>query len=143
MFPILTYTILLLCVICRKRNDYYKSNFYINCVLFILTQVTSWASYSFIADRWYIPLLRATDNSSPAVIGAPWSPDPSDTTSHSFLSRLACSPKDPVMTVRAFAGPLGPSKVLTLVSKGFEDTSFHSVTHLCLNTQLVCQHVEL
>lgn len=64
----------------------------------------------YLEDRWYIPLLRATDNSSPAVIGDPWSPDPSDTTSHSFLSRLACSPKDPVMTVRAFAGPLGPSK---------------------------------
>nr|XP_006640220.1 PREDICTED: ankyrin repeat and LEM domain-containing protein 2 [Lepisosteus oculatus]XP_015221419.1 PREDICTED: ankyrin repeat and LEM domain-containing protein 2 [Lepisosteus oculatus]XP_015221420.1 PREDICTED: ankyrin repeat and LEM domain-containing protein 2 [Lepisosteus oculatus]XP_015221421.1 PREDICTED: ankyrin repeat and LEM domain-containing protein 2 [Lepisosteus oculatus] len=64
----------------------------------------------YLEDRCYIPLLRATDNSSQPVIGAPWSPEPSDTVHHSFVSDLTQSPRDPVMAVRAFAGPLSPSK---------------------------------
>ncbi|MBN3311661.1 ANKL2 protein, partial [Atractosteus spatula] len=64
----------------------------------------------YLEDRCYIPLLRATDNSSQPVIGAPWSPEPSDTVHHSFVSDLTRSPRDPVMAVRAFAGPLSPSK---------------------------------
>uniref|UniRef100_A0A673HIA6 Ankyrin repeat and LEM domain-containing protein 2 n=1 Tax=Sinocyclocheilus rhinocerous TaxID=307959 RepID=A0A673HIA6_9TELE len=60
----------------------------------------------YLEDRLYIPLLRATDNSSQPVIGAPWSPEPMENQS----PRLPRSPKDPVMAVRAFAGPLSPSK---------------------------------
>uniref|UniRef100_A0A672T328 Ankyrin repeat and LEM domain-containing protein 2 n=1 Tax=Sinocyclocheilus grahami TaxID=75366 RepID=A0A672T328_SINGR len=60
----------------------------------------------YLEDRLYIPLLRATDNSSQPVIGAPWSPEPMENQS----LRLPRSPKDPVMAVRAFAGPLNPSK---------------------------------
>uniref|UniRef100_A0A671S8E2 Ankyrin repeat and LEM domain-containing protein 2 n=1 Tax=Sinocyclocheilus anshuiensis TaxID=1608454 RepID=A0A671S8E2_9TELE len=60
----------------------------------------------YLEDRLYIPLLRATDNSSQPVIGAPWSPEPMENQS----PRLPRSPKDPVMAVRAFAGPLNPSK---------------------------------
>ncbi|KAI4873796.1 hypothetical protein NFI96_017982 [Prochilodus magdalenae] len=56
--------------------------------------------------RFYVPLLRAADNSSQPVIGAPWSPEPMENRS----PRLPRSPMDPVMTVRAFAGPLSPSK---------------------------------
>ncbi|XP_051978817.1 ankyrin repeat and LEM domain-containing protein 2 [Xyrauchen texanus] len=60
----------------------------------------------YLEDRLYIPLLRATDNSSQPVIGAPWSPEPMENLS----TRLPRSPKDPVMAVRAYAGPLSPSK---------------------------------
>uniref|UniRef100_A0A8C2K9V5 Ankyrin repeat and LEM domain-containing protein 2 n=1 Tax=Cyprinus carpio TaxID=7962 RepID=A0A8C2K9V5_CYPCA len=60
----------------------------------------------YLEDRLYIPLLRATDNSSQPVIGAPWSPEPMENLS----PRLPRSPKNPVMAVRAFAGPLSPSK---------------------------------
>ncbi|XP_056602066.1 ankyrin repeat and LEM domain-containing protein 2 isoform X2 [Triplophysa dalaica] len=60
----------------------------------------------YLEDRLYIPLLRATDNSSQPVIGAPWSPEPMENLS----PRLPRSPKDPIMAVRAFAGPLSPSK---------------------------------
>lgn len=60
----------------------------------------------YLEERLYIPLLRATDNSSQAVIGAPWSPEPME----SLSPWLPRSPKDPVMAVRAFAGPLSPSK---------------------------------
>ncbi|KAI7813234.1 ankyrin repeat and LEM domain-containing protein 2 [Triplophysa rosa] len=59
----------------------------------------------YLEDRLYIPLLRATDNSSQPVIGAPWSPEPMENLSP-WLPR---SPMDPIMAVRAFAGPLSPS----------------------------------
>ncbi|KAK3539260.1 hypothetical protein QTP86_032546 [Hemibagrus guttatus] len=58
------------------------------------------------SDRCYVPLLRAADNSAQPVIGAPWSPEPMENLS----PLLPRSPREPVMTVRAFAGPLSPSK---------------------------------
>ncbi|MBN3298920.1 ankyrin repeat and LEM domain-containing protein 2 [Amia ocellicauda] len=64
----------------------------------------------YLEDRYYIPLLRAADNSSQPVIGTPWSPDPSETLPHLHVQRFTGSPKDPIMAVRAFAGPLSPSK---------------------------------
>ncbi|XP_061116885.1 ankyrin repeat and LEM domain-containing protein 2 isoform X2 [Conger conger] len=81
-------------VICERKNK---------------TQEVKQKIMDYMEDRVYIPLLRATDNSSQPVIGAPWSPEPMDAASHSF-PRLTGSPKDPVMAVRAFAGPLSPSK---------------------------------
>lgn len=62
-----------------------------------------------LSDRCYIPLLRATDNSSQPVIGALWSPESSERLS--LLHQPGRSPIDPVMAVSAFAGPLSPSKV--------------------------------
>ncbi|XP_043916604.1 ankyrin repeat and LEM domain-containing protein 2 [Protopterus annectens] len=64
----------------------------------------------YLQDRCYIPLLRAEDNSVAPVIGTPWSPDPCDTMSFVTGHRHLGSPKDPVLAVRAFAGPLSPSK---------------------------------
>ncbi|XP_037337236.2 ankyrin repeat and LEM domain-containing protein 2 [Pungitius pungitius] len=62
----------------------------------------------YLEDRCYIPLLRATDNTSQPIIGGLWSPESSE--SLSLTQRQARSPMDPVMTVAAFAGPLSPSK---------------------------------
>uniref|UniRef100_I3JYL5 Ankyrin repeat and LEM domain-containing protein 2 n=1 Tax=Oreochromis niloticus TaxID=8128 RepID=I3JYL5_ORENI len=62
----------------------------------------------YLEDRCYIPLLRATDNTSQPIIGAPWSPESSE--SLSLIQRHTRSPKDPMMAVTAFAGPLSPSK---------------------------------
>uniref|UniRef100_A0A3Q1K0T6 LEM domain-containing protein n=1 Tax=Anabas testudineus TaxID=64144 RepID=A0A3Q1K0T6_ANATE len=62
----------------------------------------------YLEDRCYIPLLRAADNTSQPIIGAPWSPESSE--SLSLIQRHTKSPMDPVMTVTAFAGPLSPSK---------------------------------
>lgn len=55
-----------------------------------------------------MPLLRAEDTSSP-VIGELWSSDQKAETSNADHYRS--SPRDPVMTLRAFVGPLSPSKV--------------------------------
>ncbi|KAJ3604670.1 hypothetical protein NHX12_029410 [Muraenolepis orangiensis] len=63
----------------------------------------------YLEDRCYIRLLRATDNMSQPIIGDPWSPEPSSF-SHSLSPRHPRSPMDPLMTVKAFAGPLSPSK---------------------------------
>ncbi|XP_041757240.1 ankyrin repeat and LEM domain-containing protein 2-like isoform X1 [Coregonus clupeaformis] len=82
-------------VICERKNK---------------TQEVKQKICDYLEDRCYIPLLRATDNSSQPVIGAPWSPEPSETLPHSLAPRLTRSPMDPVMAVRAFAGPLSPSK---------------------------------
>lgn len=54
-----------------------------------------------------MPLLRAEDTSP--VIGELWSSDQKAETSNADHYRS--SPRDPVMTLRAFVGPLSPSKV--------------------------------
>ncbi|XP_059192617.1 ankyrin repeat and LEM domain-containing protein 2 [Centropristis striata] len=61
----------------------------------------------YLEDRCFIPLLRATDNTSQPVIGGLWSPESSESFS---LIEHRRSPMDPMMTVTAFAGPLSPSK---------------------------------
>uniref|UniRef100_A0A8C2Z4J1 Ankyrin repeat and LEM domain containing 2 n=1 Tax=Cyclopterus lumpus TaxID=8103 RepID=A0A8C2Z4J1_CYCLU len=62
----------------------------------------------YLEDRCYIPLLRATDNTSQPIIGGLWSPESSE--SLLLTQRHTRSPMDPVMAVTAFAGPLSPSK---------------------------------
>ncbi|KAM9393133.1 ankyrin repeat and LEM domain-containing protein 2 [Pholidichthys leucotaenia] len=80
-------------LICSRRNK---------------TQEVKQKISKYLEDRCFIPLLRATDNTSHPIIGAPWSPECPES-----LSLIQChvrSPKDPMMTVTAFAGPLSPSK---------------------------------
>lgn len=86
-----------------------------------------------VLDRCYIPLLRATDNSSQPIIGAPWSPEPSESFAHSLSPRHGRSPMDPLMTVKAFAGPLSPSKVRLCKHNRFHYNYLHS---LLLNLDL-------
>ncbi|XP_017270057.1 ankyrin repeat and LEM domain-containing protein 2 [Kryptolebias marmoratus] len=62
----------------------------------------------YLEDRCYVPLLRATDNTSQPIIGATWSPESSE--SLSLIQQHTRSPIDPLLTVTAFAGPLSPSK---------------------------------
>ncbi|KAH1180251.1 ankyrin repeat and LEM domain-containing protein 2 isoform X1 [Mauremys mutica] len=64
----------------------------------------------YLKGRYYVPLLRAEGNSSAPVIGAPWSPDQSDDNPLTAVPKHSGSPKDPVLSVRAFAGPMTPSK---------------------------------
>ncbi|XP_030316155.1 ankyrin repeat and LEM domain-containing protein 2 isoform X1 [Calypte anna] len=64
----------------------------------------------YLKGQYYVPLLRAEDNSSAPVIGAPWSPDQTDESPQRTLSKYPGSPKDPVLSLRAFAGPMSPSK---------------------------------
>ncbi|NXX79866.1 ANKL2 protein, partial [Urocolius indicus] len=64
----------------------------------------------YLQGQYYVPLLKAEDNSSAPVIGAPWSPDHTDDSPQRALSKYPGSPKDPVLSIRAFAGPMSPSK---------------------------------
>ncbi|KAG8455961.1 hypothetical protein GDO86_001957 [Hymenochirus boettgeri] len=61
----------------------------------------------YLKGHYYVPLLRAEDNVSSPVIGTPWSPEQPDIIS---TARFSGSPKDPLLAVRAFAGPMSPSK---------------------------------
>ncbi|XP_010602543.1 ankyrin repeat and LEM domain-containing protein 2 isoform X2 [Fukomys damarensis] len=61
----------------------------------------------YLQGHYYVPLLRADDTSSP-VIGELWSPDQSAEASPA--DHCGANPRDPVRTVRAFAGPLSPAK---------------------------------
>nr|XP_012603080.1 ankyrin repeat and LEM domain-containing protein 2 isoform X1 [Microcebus murinus] len=61
----------------------------------------------YLKGHYYVPLLRAEDTSSP-VIGELWSSDQAAQSSPG--GRCGGSPRDPVLTLRAFAGPLSPSK---------------------------------
>lgn len=72
------------------------------------TQAVKQKITDYLEDRCYIPLLRATDNTSQPIIGGLWSPESSE--SLLLTQRNTRSPMDPVMTVTAFAGPLSPSK---------------------------------
>ncbi|CAH6778696.1 ankyrin repeat and LEM domain-containing protein 2 isoform X2 [Phodopus roborovskii] len=60
----------------------------------------------YLMGHYYVPLLRAEDSSP--VIGELWSSDQRAEASNADHSRS--SPRDPVMTLRAFVGPLSPSK---------------------------------
>ncbi|XP_062487495.1 ankyrin repeat and LEM domain-containing protein 2 isoform X2 [Pezoporus occidentalis] len=64
----------------------------------------------YLKGQYYVPLLRADDNSSAPVIGAPWSPDQIDDSPQRTLPKYMGSPKDPVLSIRAYAGPMSPSK---------------------------------
>ncbi|XP_068419361.1 ankyrin repeat and LEM domain-containing protein 2 isoform X1 [Eschrichtius robustus] len=61
----------------------------------------------YLKGHYYVPLLRAEDTSSP-VIGELWSSDHTGEVSH--IGHSGGGPRDPVLTLRAFAGPLSPSK---------------------------------
>ncbi|KAI5166321.1 ankyrin repeat and LEM domain-containing protein 2 [Manis pentadactyla] len=61
----------------------------------------------YLKGHYYVPLLRAEDTSSP-VIGELWSSDQTAEASH--MGHSGGGPRDPVLTLRAFAGPLSPSK---------------------------------
>lgn len=67
----------------------------------------------FVTDRFYVPLLRAADNTLPPVIGAPWCPGSLESCDRFYgPDRMMDSPKNPIKSIKAFVGPLNSSKVL-------------------------------
>ncbi|CAC5402979.1 ANKLE2 [Mytilus coruscus] len=63
-----------------------------------------------LEGQFYVPLLRAEDNSTQPLIGQPWSPDSSKVPLN--VATGTWSPKDPLMAVKACAGPMTPSKAV-------------------------------
>ncbi|KAK3522232.1 hypothetical protein QTP70_034129 [Hemibagrus guttatus] len=64
----------------------------------------------YLEDRFFVPLLRATDNTLNPVISAPWAPGTSKCRDVSVIPGQMEDPKNPEMTIRAFVGPLNLSK---------------------------------
>ncbi|XP_030837162.1 ankyrin repeat and LEM domain-containing protein 2 [Strongylocentrotus purpuratus] len=63
-------------------------------------------------DHFYIPVWRADDNSLPAVIGEPWSPDVPNGQSALLSEQAKGSPIDSNILLRALAGPMSPSEAV-------------------------------
>ncbi|XP_036451588.1 ankyrin repeat and LEM domain-containing protein 2 isoform X2 [Colossoma macropomum] len=82
-------------VICERKNKSKETKQKIN---------------DYLEDRFFVPLLRATDNTLNPVIGVPWAPGSSECADLSLSPGLVDDPKNPVMTIRAFAGPLNRLK---------------------------------
>lgn len=67
-----------------------------------------------IPGQYFVPLLRSEDNSSQPFIGTPWSPESSRCGVN--VPPMSWSPRDPLMAVKACAGPMTPSKVISTCS---------------------------
>lgn len=74
---------------------------------------------SYLEDNCFVPLLGSLDNSTPPWIGEPWSPEVTDVKNNRESGSLGSpldnlkernSPGEPPVTVRAYAGPMSPSK---------------------------------
>ena len=77
------------------------------------------------ADQYFVPLYRCEDNALPAKIGKPWSPTVEGRAVDeggggdggalwpSSPQKLHSSPKEATFGVKAYAGPMSPSKVMT------------------------------
>ncbi|KAJ7389817.1 LEM domain [Desmophyllum pertusum] len=75
---------------------------------------------SYLEDSFYVPLMGSMDNSTPPWISGPWSPEVADerlTREGGFsgsplnTGRQRNSPGELPITVRAYAGPMSPSKL--------------------------------
>lgn len=82
-----------------------------------------------IPGQYFVPLLRSEDNSSQPFIGTPWSPESSRCGVN--VPPMSWSPRDPLMAVKACAGPMTPSKVISSIiffiwttHKFFKNTCF-------------------
>ena len=60
----------------------------------------------FLLGHYYVPLLRSEDNSTQPLIGETWSPD-----LPVRQSGTVSSPVDPLLSVKAYVGPMSPSQV--------------------------------
>ncbi|ETE63183.1 Ankyrin repeat and LEM domain-containing protein 2 [Ophiophagus hannah] len=58
--------------------------------------------YSQTPADCYVPLFRAEDNATSPMIGAPWSPDQTESSPLGSLPRYLGSPKDPMLTAEDF-----------------------------------------
>lgn len=65
---------------------------------------------AYLEDRCYVPLLRDLDNSFQPIIGLPWSANTQKINFDMIGSRSEGNRFEPLMTLRAYVGPLSPSK---------------------------------
>ncbi|XP_060752103.1 ankyrin repeat and LEM domain-containing protein 2 isoform X1 [Tachysurus vachellii] len=92
------------------RNKYGQMPFSVICERKNKNKETKEKIQEYLEDRFFVPLLRATDNTLNPVIGAPWVPGASKYRDVSIIPGLMEDPKNPLMTIRAFVGPLNLSK---------------------------------
>lgn len=122
-------------MICERRNrskevkqkirEYLEGR----CPLFCSSSVSVWSGVFHrwvwcvcVTDRFYVPLLRAADNTLPPEISVPWCPGSPESCDRFYRpDRMMDSPKNPTKIIKAFVGPLNSSKVVhTVPVKGLE-----------------------
>ncbi|XDV54895.1 hypothetical protein PO909_023089 [Leuciscus waleckii] len=65
----------------------------------------------YLEDRFYVPLLRAADNTLPPEISVPWCPGSPESCDRFYRpDRMMDSHKNPTKIIKAFVGPLNSSK---------------------------------
>ncbi|XP_060764695.1 palmitoyltransferase ZDHHC8B-like isoform X3 [Neoarius graeffei] len=94
----------------NSRNKYGQMPLSIICQRNNKNKETKERIQGYLEDRFFVPLLRATDNTLNPVIGAAWAPGTSKYWDVSLSPGLIEDPKNPLMTIRAFVGPLNLSK---------------------------------
>ncbi|XP_043087693.1 ankyrin repeat and LEM domain-containing protein 2 isoform X2 [Puntigrus tetrazona] len=94
----------------HRRNKYEQEPSAVICERRSKSKELKQRILGYLEDRFYVPLLRAADNTLPPVIGSPWCLG-SETAGQSHTpEKMMDSPKNPRMTLTAFAGPLTSSK---------------------------------
>ncbi|KAF5906917.1 ankyrin repeat and LEM domain-containing protein 2, partial [Clarias magur] len=92
------------------RNKYGQMPLSVVCERKNKNKETKEKIQEYLEDRFFVPLLRATDNTLNPVIGSPWAPGTPKYRDMSPIPGLTEDPKNPLMTIRAFVGPLNLSK---------------------------------
>lgn len=116
--------------VCRGSRSYLCVFIYGYCHTFV----------DCVTDRFYVPLLRSTDNTLAPVISGPWCPS-------EFGDRLrepivTGGPKNPNMTIKAFVGPLTFSKVNQISGCLACVRSYRKINRVFLTGRGVSQTVE-
>ncbi|XP_072171426.1 uncharacterized protein [Diadema setosum] len=99
---------------CNKRvaNKYGQTAYEIICARYkgddresVKSKITE-----LLDDHFYVPVWRAEDDSVPAVVGEPWSPDVLESQSAVLSQQVKGSPIEASLFLRALAGPMSPSE---------------------------------
>ncbi|XP_053332289.1 ankyrin repeat and LEM domain-containing protein 2 isoform X1 [Clarias gariepinus] len=92
------------------RNKYGQMPLSVVCERKNKSKETKAKIQEYLEDRFCVHLFRATDNTLNPVIGSPWAPGTPKYRDMSPIPGLTEDPKNPLMTIRAFVGPLNLSK---------------------------------
>ncbi|KAG1712235.1 Ankyrin repeat and LEM domain-containing protein 2 [Nymphon striatum] len=75
--------------------------------------------------QYYVSLLRPEDDTVPAMVGKPWSPDVQQEPIFEAKTKMS-SPCDPNMSITAFIGPMSPNQASNVYKKWKISSPIHS-----------------
>ncbi|KAK7121116.1 hypothetical protein R3I94_020928 [Phoxinus phoxinus] len=94
---------------CRNKHDQHPSSMI--CERKNKSKEVKQKIREYLEDRFYVPLLRAADNTLPPVISVPWCPGSPESCDRFYRpDRMMDGPTHPAQIIKAFAGPLSSAK---------------------------------